>query len=181
MATLIESWGGVGSNVYVSLSAANSYITTAIYDSAAWTDATTAQRQAALVEATIQIDRMNFVGSRYYSDQKLEMPRALTFGRYQGFRTTAGTPDSVLQQQMQSDVERATCYQALYVCRNSGRNVHNERIQQGITALSEGVGPVKEFVQYGGSAGKTGRAAVLSQDTLDLLSRWVESAKIWRA
>jgi hypothetical protein len=179
MATLIESWGGSGSNVYISLTAAHSYITNAIYDSSAWSDATTAQREAALIEATIHVDRLTFIGRRYYPDQRLAMPRAVDNSIRYPF-TTIGTPSSILQTQMKDDVERATCYQALYICRNAGRNIHNERIQSGISALSEAVGPIKEFVQYNGSAAKTGGGPILCQDTLDLLSRWRQGRRVVR-
>lgn len=180
MATLVDSWGGNGSNVYVSHTAADSYITSAIYDASAWTAATTAQQQAALLEATIDIDRINFVGTRYFPDQSLAMPRAFSQGRYSAW-TQIGTPDGVLQAQMKSDVERACCHQALFICRNAGRNEHAERIQQGISAVSEGIGPVKEFTQYGAAGKGISKAQILDQKTLDLLARWREGPRVWRA
>lgn len=180
MATLVESWGGNGSNVYVNLTNANSYITTAIFDSSAWTSATTAQQQAALVEATIDIDRMNYIGTKYYPDQTLQFPRAFYVSPLYPY-TQIGTPNSILQTQMKNDVERACCYQALFICRNAGRNEHAERIAQGISALSEGVGPIKEFVQYGAAGKGIQKPQVLDRSAIDLLSRWREGPRVWRA
>jgi hypothetical protein len=179
MATIVDSWGGNGSNAYVSLTAAHSYITNAIYDASAWTDATTSQREAALIEATIDIDRLHWVGSRYYPDQRLEFPRTLASHRVYPY-TTVGSPDSVLQSQMKNDVERATCYQALYIARNAGRNEHAERIQQGIRAISENVGPIKEFVSYSGPGGAA-VPQILDQRVVDILARWRAQPRLFRA
>lgn len=177
MATLIESWGGNGSNVYVGLTEANSYITNAVFDPAAWTACTTAQQQAALMEATLQIDRGTFLGGRYYSDQKLKFPRSVGGQSY----TEIGSPSSTLQAQMKSDVERACCYQALFICRNSGRNTDAERIQAGISAFSESIGPVKEFVQYGAAGKGIQNAQILVQDARDLLGRWRVDPSVYRS
>jgi hypothetical protein len=43
--------------------------------STAWDLATDEQREAALILATQQIDRLNFIGDKYDSDQELEFPR----------------------------------------------------------------------------------------------------------
>lgn len=180
MADLIDTWGGSTSNVYVGLTAAHSYITSAIYDSTAWTDATTAQREAALIEATIQIDRGHYVGSRYYSDQRLEFPRSLDYGAYRHPFTEIGTPFSTLQAQMKNDVERACCYQALFVARNGGRNLSAERINAGIRSYSEKVGPIQEFVMYGQGQSGAAKAQLLDHTARDILARWREGRKIYR-
>lgn len=176
-----STWGGNAANAYVSYTEADSYVTTAVYDSAAWTDATSAQRNAAILEATVMIDRLTYVGERYYADQRLAFPRGLD--RYDPYPyTRVGTPDSILQQQMKDDVQRANALQALHICRLGGRDTHAERIASGIKAFSEKVGPVSEYVAYGGGQG--GSAATpqrLSQDVLDLLAKWRTSRQIRRA
>lgn len=178
MPTLVESWGGPLSNTYVNLTDADSYITNAIYDSAAWTAATTTQREIALIEATIAIDRANYLGSRYFPDQRLRFPRASYWEAARPF-TAVGTPDSVYQVNMKFDVERAACYQALFICRNGGRNPHAENIAAGIKAVSEAVGPIKEFTQYATGSGG-GSAQLLAQETIDLLAPYREGRRIFR-
>lgn len=161
--------------MYIALTAAASYIESYVYDPSAWTDATTAQRQAALAEATINIDRGHYLGVPYYTTQRLKFPR----GNVTAY-TEVGTPSTILQQQMKEDVERACCYQALFICRNAGRNEHNEAIQAGIRAKSESMGPIKEYVQYGASAGGKAQAQVLCQEVLDLLGRWRAPPRVYR-
>jgi hypothetical protein len=182
MATLIESWGGSNSNVYANLTEVHSYLTTALFEYAAWTDAT-AQREAAILMATVQIDRMHYVGDKFYSTQKLKFPRALP-GRSNGWtnfiETEIGTPFSTLQSQMQDDVKRATAYQALHICRQGGRDLDAERIAAGIRSYSEQVGPVKEFAQYGGVTSGQVSTQRLCPDAMDILGRWRTSRPIYR-
>lgn len=148
--TLIATWGGSTANCYLDLTAANSFITTAVVDATAWTSATTVQQTAALLEATRDVDSKQYLGARYYSDQLLEFPRAFD-GIGWPYSLSLGTADpiSIEQQHSQIAVQRATCYQALWLLRNNGRNFHAERIASGIQQYSEAVGPISESATYG--------------------------------
>lgn len=180
--TIIASWGGQASNCYVAVTEAYSFIATGIVDNLAWTAASTVQREAALIEATRDIDSKEYVGGRYYYDQNLSFPRAVNTGYgWQGpVRTDSSSASyNITLQHMERDVKQANCWQALYILRNGGRNEHQERIAAGIESWSEGVGPMKEYVSYG-SGGKGNKMERLSLESKALLSRWMTSRKIAR-
>ncbi len=175
--TVISSWGGSTDNSYISLSAANSFITTSVVDVAAWTDATTAQREASLIEATRDVDSKQYIGQRYYTEQRLEFPRILRTGESWPFNFTGSVPgDSDIEQtRSRLAVEQATCSQALWILRNSGRNYHNERISSGIKSFSESVGPISESATYGGGAIER-----LCPEALAVLSPWFTGRRVYR-
>lgn len=174
--TVIASWAGTTDNSYISFTAANSYISTSMVDPSAWTDASTAQKEAALMEATRDIDSKQYIGDRYYYEQRLEFPRKVDGSRWPWNYTSSVTPNvDVDQARAQLAVEQATCQQALWILRNSGRNYHNERISSGIKSFSESVGPISESATYGGGAIER-----LCPEALAVLSPWFTGRRVYR-
>lgn len=178
---LDTTWGGSSSNAYISLTAADSFIQTYVFDATAWTSATTPQREAAIAEATLLIDQFQYIGGRYYSEQKLAFPR-----RHPNMSSWAEDSEpiteSTFQTQMQDAVERACAYQALYTCRLRGDDTHYSNQQRGIQSYTEQVGPVMESATYGGVGSRfVGPAARMQPDAFGLLAPYRTSKKIFRA
>lgn len=176
--TLIASWGGPDSNAYIDVTQANSFIKSVVFDPAEWNALSSAQKQAAIMTATHDIESRQYVGHRYYYDQHLEFPRQMR-SQFPFNRTTAATiTQDVTQKRMQKNVQEACAWQAFFVARNGGINLHAERIQAGIRGISESVGPIREFIQYG-TRNSTGSAR-LDQRALALLQPWMTGRKIYR-
>ena len=177
LASLVASWGGVADNCYVLHSDASSFIVSGVLDKAAWTDATTDIQATALQEATRDIDTRNWFGDRYYYNQALLFPRQMNVA-FPWNRTWDGsTIFDVEQTRQRVDVQRATALQAIWLLQNSGKNIHAERMALGIRAISESVGPVKEWVQYAGAHGINR----LCQQASGILQPYVVGRSIYRA
>jgi hypothetical protein len=177
--TLIASWGGNlsgGVNAYVNYTDATSFITTAIPDPSAWTNATTATQIAAIIQATMDIDSKDYIGGRYYYDQFLKIPRQLNLSFPWNRTSVSSTVFSVEHARMQEHTKRACCWQALWIIRNGGFQLHAERIAQGVKATSESIGPIKEWIQYSGTS-----PAKLCQEAMTLLQPWMNQRRIYRA
>lgn len=175
--TIVASWGGNTSNAYVDLTYANSFIPSFAIDASAWTSATSAQQSAAIKEAARQIDTADpYIGTRYYSDQRMVFPRAIPVdtGYYKTMPTSAFYGNTMVK--MQTDVQEANCLQALFLLRLGGRNTHAENMAAGISQITEEVGPIRESVTYG----KRSSATPLGEDVQRLLSPWRTGRKIVR-
>lgn len=176
MATIISSWGATESNCYIAWEDANTYIRDSVIDITDWAQADRRKQEAALIQATLDVDSRQYVGSRYYSDQKLEFPRQMTV-TYPWDRTgTALTNTDAVQARCKSDVERACCVQALSLLRSAGRNSHNELMAAGVSEMTRKAGPVEETYKYSG----TGNARVLCNEALELLSPWMTNKRVLR-
>lgn len=176
--TLISSYGGPDSNSYISITEADSFICSAVFDPSDWTALTDTQKEAALIGASIDIDSRQYVGHRFFFDQHLEFPRQLR-SAFPFNRTSAETiTQDVNQKRMQRNVQQACAYQALMIARCGGFNVHAERIQSGIKGISESVGPIREFIQYGTRASAAG--ARLDGRAVTLLQPWLTGRTIRR-
>ena len=175
--SLVETWGGSGSNVYVSYTNAASYITTK-YDYTAWTNATTVQREASLLQATDDIDYYNWIGERYYYYQSREWPRTLTVGQDDWpYRLATVVPleSSLEQARAKERIQKATCEQALYILdETKDRDEHLMRQQQGIVSISETVGPISESYTY-----KTNKQ-LLCMEAMKLVKRYFGQPTISR-
>ena len=66
---------------------------------------------------------------------------------------------------MRLSVERACCWQAVWILRYAGRNIHHERIAAGITNFSAEVGPIHESYAY-----TKGRPQPICTEALELLA-----------
>jgi hypothetical protein len=177
--TLIASYGGNGSNSYIDVSQANSFIRSAVFANDEWFELGGASRAAILIQATRDIDSRQYVGHRRFFAQFLEFPRELrsAFPWNRTTQTETVTGDDT-QRRMLRDVTEATALQAVFLARSGGRNEHAERLSQGIRSISEGVGPIREFVQYSQRA--TGGSARLAQDVVARLSEWTTTRRIIR-
>jgi hypothetical protein len=102
-------------NSYASLAEMLAYVTERVPDPAvlaAWTSLTEAQKSMYLVNATRSIDSFaDWVGDRYYSQQRLDWPRYNTWidGRY--WLETAIFPSQVIE---------ATCEMAIWMMQQNG-------------------------------------------------------------
>lgn len=173
--TLVADWGGAESNSYIGLTAANSFIGTAIFNHVEWDAASAQRREAALMEATRDIDSYTYVGGRYYSTQMLAFPRE-SQSEFPWDRTSSGsTTFSVEHHRMQVAVEQATCFQALWIMQNNGRDKHADAVSRGIKSWSESAASTSESYTYGG--GKLDR---LCHQSMTLVGPWRTSKQIIR-
>jgi len=179
MATLIASWGGGDSNAYIDVTQATSFICTSVFDPSAWTGATSIQMCAAILQATKDVDSRQYIGARFNFDQLLEFPRQMNSAFPYNRTTTAADSEDSIQKRMQQDVQQATALQALKIARDGGRNQHVENVKNNIVGISESVGPIREFVQYGQRS--TVGNMRLSSDALALLQDWMTGRRIYRA
>lgn len=182
MPTIIASWGGATSNSYVDYTFANSYMSTKI-DASAWTDASTPQREASLLEATRVLDARNWRGEKFYWDQRLEFPRTtyrerdLAGDQHLSGSSLVGTPWDVEYVWMQERVQQATCEQALWMLEQSESETF--RLQQrGITSFSESIGKISESYSFGGPQS---RFPHFSPSTKRLLSWYWAAPRIVRS
>jgi hypothetical protein len=176
--TLIASWGGADSNAYINVSQANSFIKSAIFDHSSWDGLSGAQKSAAVIQASQDIDSRQYIGHRFNHDQLLEFPRQMRSAYPFNRTVTATITQDVIQRRMQINVQQACAHQALFIARQGGFNAHAERIQAGIKGVSETVGPINTFIQYGqrSSAGGT----KLTPQALSLLQEWTTGRRIYR-
>ena len=180
--TLISSYGGPDSNGYISLTEANSFICSAIPEAVLnptlWTGLTDPQREACIMMASVDIDSRQYIGTRFFYDQHLEFPRQQN-SRFPFRRvvTEIGSND-VVQERMRKNVQQACAYQAFHIARDGGRNQHLQNIANGIRGISESVGPIREFVQYGQRI--TQSSAKFDSVALSLLQPWMTGRRIYR-
>lgn len=80
MPTIIATPGAVDANSYVTLAEADAYHGTRLFNSA-WTGATQANRETALIWAARILDRENFLGYRTAESQSMRWPRVDVYDR----------------------------------------------------------------------------------------------------
>ncbi len=177
--TLITLYGGSDSNSYIDITQADSFITTSIFDSSSWTDLSSVQKGAAILQATQDVDSRQYIGGRFNSEQLLEFPRQVRSSFPYNRVGTELTTEDAIQLRMRQDVQQATAHQALKIARDGGRNVHIENVKNNIVGISESVGPIREFVQYGQKSAVGNMR--LSTESLTLLQDWWPGMKIFRA
>lgn len=180
--TLIDSYGGPDSNAYISLTEANSFIGSGIPESVLaptiWGGLNNPQKEAAIMMASIDIDSRQYIGQRFFNDQHLEFPRLVNPHFPLNRTVTAIGSLDVTQKRMKRNVQEACAYQAFQIARDGGRNQHLQNIASGIKGISESVGPIREFVQYGQRT--TQSAAKFDSVALSLLQPWMTSRRILR-
>lgn len=172
--TLVSSYGANDANCYVSLTDATSIILTSSLDYQRWLDAASQSQMISIIQATRNIDALNWQGGKFYFNQKLAFPRATrgaglwdqyAYGesgygwnyadfpwQYYGVNTSQITVNTFnVEYQLQKEaVARANAYQAVHLLRfQKGRNRHRERQLQGVIAYSEGIGKLSESYSYG--------------------------------
>jgi len=170
MPTIDSSFGGPTANSYISLSSANSYMTT-VLDVVAWSEASVDMQERALLQATRDIDTLRFRGTRYYPAQRLKLPVQLEGD--QAVASLVSTLTGYEYVRMEKAVQDATCEQALYLLRIGGRQRHWELRQQGVVSKSEGIGPLSESYAYSG-----GRR--VCHEAVTLLGEWLGTPRLVR-
>lgn len=170
-----STWSGEYATSYVSIAKANQFIRSSVIDNSVWLKATPQQQQAALVEATRDIDSLQYIGVRFTTGQRLEFPRILGTRMFTARYAIYPSSTSIQQVRMRYDIERACCLQAVWLLRLGGRDRALEEQSRGIRARSVTTGPVHE--QYTYSRGTT---RICYEATL-LLSQWSTSRRIVRS
>ena len=183
--TIISSWGGGTSNSYVALTAANSFIVNCVLDHSAWDSASSDQRCAALMEAVRDIDARQYFYTKYLSTQILEFPRAIGLSWSDSIGAWDPTNLSTTETRMQRDVEQACCHQALFLLQQQAKSAHATLRDVGVTNVKRKVGPVEEEFRYASPTEDAGRPGggkrPLCMESLQLLSDWITSKRIYRA
>lgn len=174
--TVTATYGGNASNAYVDHAMANSFLTTAVPVFKAWTDTTTVAREAAIIQATQDVDSRNYIGGRYYYDQTLEFPREIRVSYPWNRTATSSTVFDVTYARMENDVKFATCVQALWRLRFANSE-HQDNRAFGIKAVSRRVGPIQDTFSYQEGSGAVIR---LSPEALSYLAEWMTSKPIYR-
>jgi hypothetical protein len=144
----------VGTNSYVTVAEAAAYFTLRL-DSAEWTEATDADKDAALAMACKAIDRLPWAGYKYQPDyQVLAFPRVAAFADGDSW-----TMLGVVRQQ----VRDAQCEEALAILRHQA-DTRLELMRIGLTgAMIDGASE-----QYKSDAGQ----GLLSVQAKELLRPW---------
>jgi len=173
---LIATWGGNDANAYDTLANVDAFIATSIFSKSEWTELTSSQKTAAILEATRDIDSLRYVGTRYFIEQSLLFPRRIEGPGYPGSRINHSITEwSETHKRMERDVKAALAYQALHIVRLGGRNLHAENQSQGIKSYSETIGPISESYSYGNASAKR-----VGPDALAKLEPWRESKRVLR-
>lgn len=145
--------GGASADSYVSLVEADAYFASR-FGSDSWTSLSDADQEKALRQATREVDRSRFIGSKWSSEQALQFPRVDTYSDDE----TAEIP---------SLVKQATCEQALWVATHAatgGRSVRQQLQSEGVTSFR--VGSASET--FSGD-----RLEALCPEARSLLSQWI--------
>jgi hypothetical protein len=172
--TIIASWGGNLSNCYVSENEASSFITTAIVDCKAWLDSDWRTRKAAMLEATRDIDSMEYIGSVYFYDQLLRFPRQIPTGFPWNKTGTSSTIYTVTMYRMQKNVQHACCWQTLHVLRNRGRDRVLEAITEGQRSGQRGISTATQAIAYSRDVQR------MNPEALALLHEWRTGRRVVR-
>lgn len=176
------SWGGAGANSYVSLEDANTMVGTSVLTNAAWLSATAQDKVVALIEATIAIDALSFVGGRYYPNlQVLEWPRS--FIHSWPYSLTIGTNlNTVEQTRMLSAVQRATVYQAIWILQQNTTQFQEHALNQamGVRTYKEVTGPLEDTWSYGNTGGSLRGSSNYSPMVFKLLNKWITGPRVVR-
>lgn len=162
---LEATWGGNAADSYVDLDTADSLILDYVLDPTSWNAASGQKRDAALRMMTVKIDSFSYEGIRYSTAQTLKFPRWLPRWLYN------------LQDNQQTDVQRACAIGAAYLVTYSGQlSRHQRNVALGLKQVSESVGPIRDQYTYGVGAG-----FVLPPESYQLLQPYLSPKALFRA
>lgn len=150
--------GGASSDSYVSLAEATAYFA-ARFGADAWDYLSEANREKALKQATREVDRHRFHGSRWRWNQALEFPRQYPYHREH--------PEHTTTVEIPASVKEATLEQALWIATHEtagGRSPRQQLQQEGVTQFR--VGSTSET--FGGAS-----LSILCPEARQLLRRWI--------
>jgi hypothetical protein len=155
--TIDATAGGASANSYLTLAAANDYVDAMVEgsDVAAWSSATTDQKNRALTYAAQRLDRERFLGARATDTQALQWPRTgvrkpdtyiNTYSVGFPFRVTT---DYYTDTEIPYQIERAQVELAVYL--------NNNKDGIGLSNLEDfsniAVGNIRLDTQLGGATG----------------------------
>lgn len=181
--TIDAEWAGDNANSYLTIAEADAIVLNEIVEAGyreAWGCAVPDDKARMLIRSAIDIDSLQYLGSRFFMSQALELPR-----RYD---TAAGTKDPIrllndydaVQSRQARDVKRAAAYQAVWTAYApaSGFDYDIHRFNQniGISEYSEATGPLREAVKYKGS----GSAVQLSPNVKTILTPYLRGRLVVR-
>jgi hypothetical protein len=179
---LDDTWGGRDAVTYITEVRADSYIRAAHVFFDEWDQATTAQREAALTRAALNIDARRWHGQRFFYNQLREFPRVPPGFQFSYNVVTRAVPDATFFSFAEQDeylrrqrlrVEQACCEQALFLLRQAGRHAHREDQFRGIRSVGRGV-------KFSESFGYGEPDQVLCPEAWDLLRYYKGATRIVR-
>jgi hypothetical protein len=144
----------VGTDSYVTVAEADSYISKSVYGSV-WADSPEDQKVQALVTAARTIDRLALAGRKSYWDQTMSFPRILSERLHDNYQDPTEVPQ---------EVKDAQCEEALSRLRR-GDDVRFGQLELGMSSLT--IDQANET--YRDTAGK----GLLSQAAKEILNRWI--------
>jgi len=174
--SIIDSFGSSTANAYNSVTEVTSYMATKL-DADAWHDLTTAQKEAAIMMASRDIDAKSWRGHRFFYNQLMQFPRTLATSLVDPGRTIISTPSlfDIEYQRQERQVRAACAEQCLKIAREKGRDYNAEAIVAGISSKSETVGGWTESISYRMSH------LGLTKEALGMLREWKTPARLVRA
>lgn len=131
-------------------------------ESASWADFVDAEKESALREATLHIDRLRLVGYKATLEQTLEFPRA--------WKVWEGDElGEKVEVEVTPNVKRAQCEEAFALLSGSEENVRIQLQREGVTSAK--IGSASET--YSGRGIRT--ASLLSSAASDYLRGYIAS------
>lgn len=180
--TLDATWGGRDAESYITLADADVWIRKNVLTFDAWELANEAQRESALLEATRNIDALNWHGGRIFYTQMREFPRIPPGTEYGVGPGSQSSPDEYFINSLTIDeyrrkqyerVRQACCLQALAVLRMEGEDADREDQFRGNTSVSRGA-------RYSTSKGFGGTHQILHPKAYDLLRYYKGAPRVVR-
>lgn len=154
----------VSENSYVDQAYANDYFSGRFWrpESAPWANFADAEKESALREAALHIDRLRLVGYKVAPEQALEFPRA--------WKVWEGDELGVhIEPDVTPNVKRAQCEEAFALLSGSEENVRIQLQREGVTSAK--IGSTSET--YSGRGVRT--AGLLSSAASDYLRGYISS------
>lgn len=118
------------------------------FDSNKWFELSDEEKEKLLISASKKINTFEFVGNQADDSQPMAFPR---------------------DYELPADIKEAVCEEAFAMASQKG-DIHSENKKAGISSISLGVGSVS----YRESAGTGNSAILVSNDALNLISKWVK-------
>lgn len=142
---LVTTFGGTSSNAYADLAYVNTYAEEKPFTGQDWTDESDDDKKmACIIQATKDIDSLNWFSVPLYTDQVLAFPRAVGWDSQREYNTVDGILSLKEYTRMLNCVKRACAEQALYIY-SVGNERENVRLfDDGQAGKSETIGRLSE-------------------------------------
>lgn len=145
----------VGTNTYASVAEADAYFFSGYVGAAAWEDAESDEKEAALITATRRIDRLTLRGMKADADQDLEFPRSYSVW-------VEGEPKTKIDSGILPDVKRACFEEALAALQGKALSKRALLQKEGVTSYRAG----RAAETYSGAGTAQTLASIEAQDYL---------------